>query len=347
MGQLESVTVSQATDLDAFLAGQAEAIRGLMKRSARDIIEIGERLAAVKAEAGHGRFLNWIAAEFAMSDDSALRFMRVARLAAEKPQIAEFGPSALYLLAAPSTPEAARTEVFDRLATGELLGYTAVRELVADHRARAYGDDEPDDTAELDAELQDLAASAEPDMIPDTKPDNPAIAPPLSSPMAVHFSSESPEWYTPRHVIDRVLRVLGTITLDPCSNSKTAPNVPALSHYTAEDDGLAQPWRGRVYMNPPYGRGIDPWIAKLCAAHADGSVIEAIALVPARTDTDWFRRLRDAAICFVDGRLRFSDAEAGAPFPSALAYLGPNRRGFIAAFWDLGDVWTRVEEATP
>ena len=47
---------------------------------------------------------------------------------------------------------------------------------------------------------------------------------------------------------------MGEIDLDPCSNSKAQPNVPALNHFTVEDDGLEQKWFGRVYMNPPYGR---------------------------------------------------------------------------------------------
>ncbi len=53
------------------------------------------------------------------------------------------------------------------------------------------------------------------------------------------FSSETPDWYTPPPIIHAVLRVFGTIDLDPCSNSRTAPRVPARQYYTAEDDGLS------------------------------------------------------------------------------------------------------------
>lgn len=72
------------------------------------------------------------------------------------------------------------------------------------------------------------------------------------------YSSESEEWYTPPDVLGRV-RLLGEIDLDPCSNGGS-PIVPARRHFTKEDDGLVREWAGFVYMNPPYGRGIDEWI---------------------------------------------------------------------------------------
>ena len=160
--------------------------------------------------------------------------------------------------------------------------------------------------------------------------------------MAVHYSSNSPEWYTPREVVQRVAAAMGGIDLDPCSNSRTEPNVPAEAHFTAENDGLAQPWFGRVYMNPPYGRVIGHWIEKLASEYEAGRVTEAIALVPARTDTAWFRRLPSAYLCFVSGRLEFSQAGVGAPFPSALFYLGERSAAFLSAFADFGMLYRRL-----
>ena len=72
--------------------------------------------------------------------------------------------------------------------------------------------------------------------------------------MQVMGSSESSEWYTPSHIIELTLELFnGAIDTDPCSNSKSNPNVPARNLYTKDDDGLAQTWYGSVYMNPPYG----------------------------------------------------------------------------------------------
>jgi hypothetical protein len=157
----------------------------------------------------------------------------------------------------------------------------------------------------------------------------------------VHFSSASPEHYTPREILDAVVACLGQIDLDPCSNG--GRNVPAMRHFTSVENGLDQPWQGTVYMNPPYGREIDAWVTKLCAEHArPGGVTEAIALVPARTDTQWFLKLRDYVCCFVTGRLTFVGNDDPAPFPSALFYLGEDEGKFCRCFEAFGDVWQRT-----
>jgi phage N-6-adenine-methyltransferase len=163
--------------------------------------------------------------------------------------------------------------------------------------------------------------------------------------MAVHHSSETPEHYTPQNIIDAVIECMGEIDLDPCSNSKDNPNVPAVNHYTKEDDGLDQEWFGRVYMNPPYGREISQWVEKLCEEHKAGRVTEAIALVPSRTDTQWWTRLRDYPVCFVIGRLQFLGMGGGdpAPFPSAVFYLGEHIDKFFYVFEQFGDIWQRLE----
>lgn len=160
----------------------------------------------------------------------------------------------------------------------------------------------------------------------------------------VHYTSKTPEHYTPHDVIDRVIACLGRIDLDPCSNSHTDPHVPAARHFTLADDGLSQAWRGRIYMNPPYGREIAKWVEKLAQEYQAGHVTEGIALVPARTDTRWWQVLRGHPVCLVRGRLRFvgEGNTSAAPFPSALFYLGPHPEFFYLKFKGLGDVWTRI-----
>jgi hypothetical protein len=164
--------------------------------------------------------------------------------------------------------------------------------------------------------------------------------------MSIHYSSATPEHYTPEHILSLVSDVMGTIDLDPCSNSKEEPNVPAIEHYTIDDDGLSLTWKGSVFMNPPYGREIGGWIEKLCAEYESGNVTEAIALVPARVDTAWWNKLTAtertyAVVCFVRGRLTFINNEDPAPFPSALVYLGDNRCKFYAEFSTIGQIWSQ------
>ncbi|MDQ2787972.1 MAG: phage N-6-adenine-methyltransferase [Chloroflexota bacterium] len=150
--------------------------------------------------------------------------------------------------------------------------------------------------------------------------------------------SRTPEWYTEAHVIERVIRVMGAIDLDPCSNPPPY-NVPATLHMSRTDGGLNQRWHGTVFMNPPYGRVLPVWMKKLAHERAEGRVTEAITLTPARPDTRWFEVLWDAdALCFWRGRLQFAGASSGAPFPSVVGYFGKHAARFATVFGDVGKV---------
>jgi hypothetical protein len=131
--------------------------------------------------------------------------------------------------------------------------------------------------------------------------------------------ASSDEWYTPPAVFDALgLR----FDLDPAAPLGGVPWVPAERHFSKREDGLAQRWEGRCWVNPPYGRVTDTWLRRL-ASHGDG-----VALVFARTDTRWFQRIgaEASALCFIGGRLRFHrpDGTPGdtAPSPSLLIAFG-------------------------
>lgn len=105
------------------------------------------------------------------------------------------------------------------------------------------------------------------------------------------------EWLTPPEIIE----ALGPFDLDPCA-PVSRPWPTAAEHYTIEDDGLAQPWRGFVWCNPPYGRKTWDWLEKMIA-HGNG-----IALIFARTETEGFFDKAWAgadAMMFLQGRLFF------------------------------------------
>jgi hypothetical protein len=124
-------------------------------------------------------------------------------------------------------------------------------------------------------------------------------------------SGGSDEWLTAPAVLD----ALGPFDLDPCAPINR-PWPTAATHYTIEDDGLRQPWAGRVWLNPPYAKS-GPWLHRL-ADHGQGT-----ALIFARTETAlWFRHVwpRASALLFIQGRLYFyrtngtrSRANSGAP----------------------------------
>lgn len=72
--------------------------------------------------------------------------------------------------------------------------------------------------------------------------------------MIAQHSSATNEHYTPDIVVAPARRVLGGIDLDPASCEEANMRVGAAKIWTLADDGLAQPWHGRVFVNPPGGR---------------------------------------------------------------------------------------------
>ena len=125
-------------------------------------------------------------------------------------------------------------------------------------------------------------------------------------------------WLTPLNIV----RALGEFDLDPCGHPgwATASRLICLP-----EDGLAAPWSGRVWLNPPYGRETWGWLARL-AEHGRGT-----ALIFARTETSGFVEQAwgkaDAAL-FLHGRLHFHTpdgcrAPANAGGPSVLLAYGP------------------------
>ena len=120
------------TETSRFVQQQTGEILGLMKRTAQSIVEIGLRLISVKERLGHGRFGDWLEAEFGWNKRTAQRFMVVAEQFGDKcdklSQI-ELAPSALYILAAPSTPSAVREEAIARALAGELITHKTAKAL--------------------------------------------------------------------------------------------------------------------------------------------------------------------------------------------------------------------------
>lgn len=126
-------------------------------------------------------------------------------------------------------------------------------------------------------------------------------------------------WLTPPSLVEP----LGSFDLDPCG----APGHElAKRTYLLEngDDGLRDPWEGRVWLNPPYGKQADPFMEKM-AAHNRGT-----ALVFARTETrTWHNHIwpNASAILFLAGRVTFLDAQgeaakANSGAPSVLIAYG-------------------------
>lgn len=125
-------------------------------------------------------------------------------------------------------------------------------------------------------------------------------------------------WITPKSIID----ALGHFDLDPCQCAQQPWKCAAFS-YTERENGLIQPWRGRVWLNPPYSDAWT-WMDRL-ATHGHGT-----ALIFARTDVKGFVEQvweRADSVMFLHGRLFFhhpdgSRAKGNSGGPSCLVAYG-------------------------
>ena len=152
----------------------------------------------------------------------------------------------------------------------------------------------------------------------------------------------SVDWYTPPWVFDRLgLR----FDLDPCAPVGGVAWIPADRHYSLGDNGLMQPWKGRVFLNPPYGKHTPDWLERM-HNHRNG-----VALVFARTDCAWFHDsvAKADAILFLRGRIKFVDGlcatgGGGAGSGSMLVAWGRENVAALEAMRDIGHL-VRLHES--
>lgn len=139
--------------------------------------------------------------------------------------------------------------------------------------------------------------------------------------------ASSQEWYTPDNLFDRIEQMLGGhINLDPCSNE--LKTVRAENYFTAQDDGLLQIWGRpidfglqrrywlpfRVFLNPPWSN-MGPWVQGTIERYDAGQFSDAALLVPARTETKWYRLMSERfSVCHPSYRIRYVRYEPGEGF---------------------------------
>ena len=156
------------------------------------------------------------------------------------------------------------------------------------------------------------------------------------------------EWFTPAHVVAAARDALGgAIDLDPASCSRANQTVRATKFFTKEDDGLAQDWRGTIWLNPPFTKGlVDRFISKLVT---EPGVTAWVALTSNTTEARWAQKLFAHAdvVCLPNERLSFYGPDAhpaknGKPLQGQMiaARFNLDRSAgitrFIAAFSDIG-----------
>jgi hypothetical protein len=135
---------------------------------------------------------------------------------------------------------------------------------------------------------------------------------------------------------------MGGIDVDPASSPAANEVVGASTFYTIDDDGLTQPWSGRVWLNPPYeNKLLEKFCAHLGREYSEGNVTAAIVLTNNATETRWFQglALHASAICFPAGRVSFwhpDKTTSTPPSGQAVLYLGDHPDTFAREFQHFG-----------
>lgn len=139
------------------------------------------------------------------------------------------------------------------------------------------------------------------------------------------FSAKTENWKTPKPELYIPLDNEFHFTTDPC----TFPDNPLGCEvfYTKETNGLDHTkWRGNVYINPPYGKGIRLWLME-AKAYTEKGLGTVVFNIPSRTDTKWFHEFiyqkPNVDIRFLKGRVKFEGVSEhykrnSAPFPSMI-----------------------------
>src|SRR5258708_14613271 len=160
------------------------------------------------------------------------------------------------------------------------------------------------------------------------------------------LSSQSNEWYTPASYVEAAREVMGGIDLDPASCELANRTVKATTYYTKEQNGLSQEWKGRVWINPPWGGRVGTFVKRLLWEYEQKNVSQAVLFTNAVTDRKWFQPLWDYPICFTDGRVycyapgdKIGDRPTGGVW---FTYLGKHEQSFIRVLSQFCTIFTRA-----
>ena len=149
------------------------------------------------------------------------------------------------------------------------------------------------------------------------------------------------DWMTPPEVFEP-LHAHFDFTGDACATDERAARLD--TWISPEQDALRTDWRvlgDRAWCNPPYGRTIGHWFARVEEMVATSSVQSVVMLTFANTDTRyWAEHVASSAHChqvvFLRPRVRFdlpgSGVRTGAPKGSALIVYRDRKR---AGKWPL------------
>ncbi|ACB52417.1 unknown [Crocosphaera subtropica ATCC 51142] len=148
-----------------------QEIRDCLRRSAQDIWEIGQKLADVRDRLKYGQFDTWLKVEFGWSRRTAYNFISVYQTFGERANLAQvdIATSALYLLAAPSTPQKVREEFLQKAQAGQTITHKQLSEVIQKEKSQSKAESSPDNKEEkavsIKPEIVNIIPKANPPVV--------------------------------------------------------------------------------------------------------------------------------------------------------------------------------------
>jgi hypothetical protein len=157
------------------------------------------------------------------------------------------------------------------------------------------------------------------------------------------------ERYSPPWIVEGARKVMGTIDIDPASCAFANKTVKATKFYSQKTNGLQQHWRGRVFLNPPFGHEWKQWAEKLIEEIDAGRTKQAFLVAPGKVlwvvAAPWFRPLLKGSLFLPDERIEYlnpdTDTWQDVCLGSFCLYYGNRYKEFAKVFGDRGAILRR------
>ena len=154
----------------------------------------------------------------------------------------------------------------------------------------------------------------------------------MAQPGQQHYpdGDSKPDFWTPPEVYRQAMNLFNEGRDADLDAAASPENTLCERFFSLEKSAFENTWSaGTVWMNPPYSRSIMADFIERAWHQLKGHHCErVIMLLPARTCTQWFKKLvdRGASFCFITGRLNFGgphtdEYQTSAPFPSVIVLL--------------------------
>ncbi|GAB5406865.1 MAG: hypothetical protein Aurels2KO_50960 [Aureliella sp.] len=281
----------------------ASAAESHLKESVVHALQAGELLCAAKERIQHGGWSAWFTeCNFQFGERTAQRYMRL------------FQKWQIYVCE--SGLESNPTQLSDLTLTAFL-----------DLHAKSLSPKKL---------IEPNSARKKPLTLPEASSDWPNTQEPRRGCEAAESRDCDGSWQIPDEIAGAVELVLGTVDLAICDGSSCGTS--RLTHCSTPNAAIdhRHSWLGSVFLFPaPTSKLLPKLSARLLKEHEQGSVVEAIIIVPAHTGENWFRGFRQYMRCFLASKFATEFGERRDGF--AAVYLGDRTRRFYEVFEKFGD----------